>query len=533
MNPQLQIMLQQAMLAFQGSNFDRATSILIKILQNDSKCLPALHVLGLIKATQENYKEAADYLDRAVRLNPNDASLRYNLAKALIDCGFNDKSIAHHKRALELEPDNPEILLNYAKTLASLEHFDEALELLDRAANIAPNHVGIWVNKGNILHALNNYEEANATFGRALEINPENAVAWTNKAISLEALGRLDEALFAYDCATKVDHEYISAHWNKSNLKLSLGDYLSGWELFEWRWKTKAQKNSFRQYPQPLWLGGESLKDKRILIWSEQGLGDSIQFCRYIKMVSNLGAKVIFEVQESLLSLFSSLDGVHQVIAMGSKSPDFDFHCPLMSLPLAFKTSIDTIPNQVPYIRPDKNKTLFWEERLDATKKFRVGLVWSSGFRPDHPELWKANAKRDVSLSLLAKINLPDVAFYSLQKGDDGEKQLAVLKESPENSMNIIDFTQELSDFSDTAALIAALDLIISVDTSVAHMAGALGKPVWVLNHHDSCWRWLRNKNPNPWYPTAKIFNQLTRGDWNPVVEEVKRCLKSLTLSAH
>jgi hypothetical protein len=533
MNPQLQIMLQQAIQAFQSGSFDRANSILVKIIQVDSKCLPALHVLGLIKASQENYKEAADYLGRAVRLNPNDASLQYNLAKALVDCGLNKESITHHKKAAELAPDNPEILLNYAKALASLECFEEALGLLSRAGSIAPNHEGIWVNKGNILHALNNDEEAIATFERALEINPENAVAWTNKAISLEALGRLDDALYAYDCATNADRDYVSAYWNKSNLKLSLGDYQSGWELFEWRWKTKAQKNSFRQYPQPLWLGVESLKDKKILIWSEQGLGDSIQFCRYIKMVADLGAKVIFEVQEPLRTLFESLDGVHQVIPMGSEPPDFDFHCPLMSLPLAFKTSIDTIPNHVPYIKPDKNNISFWESRLDQAKKLRVGLVWSSGFRPDHPELWEANAKRDIPLSLLAKINLPDVAFYSLQKGENGEKQLAALKESPENLINIIDFTQELADFSDTAALIDALDLIISVDTSVAHMAGALAKPVWVLNRFDSCWRWLRNKSSSPWYPTAKIFNQSTRGDWSPVVEEVLRCLKSLTLSAH
>ena len=522
-------MLQQAMQAFQSGNFDRANSILVKILQNDSKCLPALHVLGLIKASQENYKEAADYLARAVRLNPSDASLQYNLAKALVDCGLNKESITHHKKAAELDPDNPEILLNYAKALASLECFEEALDLLSRAVSIAPNHAGIWVNKGNILHALNSYDEAIISFEGALEINPENAVAWTNKAISLEALGRVDEALHAYDCATKVDRDYVSAHWNKSNLQLSLGDYQSGWELFEWRWKTKAQNNNFRHYPQPLWVGNQQLKDKTILIWSEQGLGDSIQFCRYIKMVADLGAKVIFEVQEPLVDLFGGLEGVHQVISMGSKPSEFDFHCPLMSLPLAFKTSIDTIPNHVPYIKPEKNKISLWKSRLDQTKKLRVGLVWSSGFRPDHPELWKANARRDIPLSLLAKINIPDVTFYSLQKGGEGEKQLAAWKESPENSINIIDFTQELVDFLDTAALIDALDLIISVDTSVAHMAGALGKPIWVLNHYDSCWRWLRNKSTSPWYPTAKIFRQPTRGDWSAVVEEIKKGLKSFS----
>ena len=528
MNLQLQIMLQQALQAFQGGNFDRANSILVKIIQNDSKCLPALHVLGLIKASQENYKEAVDFLGRAARLNPYDASLQYNLAKALVDAGLNKESIRHHKKAIELDPDNPEILLNYAKSLASLKCFDEALDLLDRALKIAPNHVGVLVNKGNIFHTRKNYDEAIINFDKALQIGPENAVAWTNKAISLEAMGRFDEALFAYDCATKTDQEYVSAHWNKSNLKLSLGDYQSGWELFEWRWRTKAQKNLFRRYPQPIWLGGDSLKDKTILIWSEQGLGDSIQFSRYIKMVADLGAKVIFEVQEPLVELFSSLDGVDKIIPMGSKVPDFDFHCPLMSLPLAFKTSIHTVPNEVPYIKPEKNKISFWGDRLDRDKKLRVGLVWSSGFRPDHPELWEANAKRNIPLSVLAKINIPDVAFYSLQKGSEGEKQLASWKQSPENSMNIIDFTQELLDYSDTAALIDALDLIISVDTSVAHMAGALGKPVWVLNCYDSCWRWLRNARSNPWYPTAKIFHQPTRADWNPVVEQVQECLKSL-----
>jgi hypothetical protein len=275
-------------------------------------------------------------------------------------------------------------------------------------------------------------------------------------------------------------------------------------------------------------LGVESLVNKTILIYSEQGLGDTIQFCRYLKKVADLGGKVIFETQDSLIKTLSNIEGVSQVIPSGTTPPAFDFYCPLLSLPLALNTTVENIPNKVPYIRPDLTKVAYWQEKLGDKKNLRVGLVWSGGFRPDQPEVWDVNERRNIPLSILKKIGLPGIDFYSLQKGTDAENQLANIKESSANDFDIVDFTKELNDYSDTAAFIDNLDLVISVDTSVAHMAGALGKPVWILNRYDTDWRWFVDRSDSPWYPTAKIFNQPSYGDWDSVVKNIKQSLEIL-----
>ena len=314
-------------------------------------------------------------------------------------------------------------------------------------------------------------------------------------------------------------------------MKLLLGNYEEGWELHELRWKTDALKVVNRSYQQPLWLGKESLIGKTILIWAEQGLGDTIQFCRYIKMVSDLGARVIFEVQEPLLQSLWKLEGVSELIPLGKQASNFDFHCPLLSLPLAFKTTVDTIPNRVPYINPDQKKIAYWKAKLGEKQNLRVGLVWSGGVRLNQPETLSVNQRRNIPLSALETLNLPNIDIYSLQKGSEAETELATLQSSRWDGPHIIDFTNELLDYSDTAALISNLDLVISVDTSVVHMTGAIGKPIWILNRFDTCWRWFVDRSDSPWYPTAKIFNQSSNGDWGSVVGNVRS--KLIELATH
>jgi hypothetical protein len=275
-----------------------------------------------------------------------------------------------------------------------------------------------------------------------------------------------------------------------------------------------------------LWLGEQSLVGKTILLHAEQGLGDTLQFCRYAPLVAQLGATVILEVQRPLFKLLQNLEGVSQLVAMGDPLPAFDYQCPLLSLPLAFNTGIESIPNQVTYITALPIQEEYWKTKLQAHQKLKVGLVWSGGFRPNHPELWSLNARRNIPLAQIAKINIPGVNFYSLQKGEPAESELLQSGNQYWDSSNFYNFVGELHDFSDTAALIANLDLIISVDTSTAHLAAAMGKPVWLLNRFDAEWRWLLDRKDSPWYPTMTLYQQERMGDWGSVIERVRRDLQ-------
>ena len=367
-----------------------------------------------------------------------------------------------------------------------------------------------------------------ASFDTAIRIKPDYAEAHSNRGNALQDLKRFDEALASYKKAIEIKPDYTVAHHNLSLCHLLLGNFQDGWQEYEWRWKnesaTRLQSN--RNFPQPLWLGEQSLMGKTILLYAEQGLGDTIQFCRYASLVAQLGATVILEVQRPLIKLLQNLEGVSQLVAMGDPLPAFDYQCPLLSLPLAFKTEIESIPNQVPYIKAAPMQVDYWKTKLAAHQKLKVGLVWNGGFRPNQPELWSLNARRNIPLAQIAQINIPEINFYSLQKGEPAESELVQSGNQYWDPSNFYNFASELEDFSDTAALIANLDLIISVDTSTAHLAAAMGKPVWLLNRFDTCWRWLLDRKDSPWYPTITLYHQEKMGDWKSVLEKVKGDLR-------
>jgi len=519
--------------------------------------------LSLISSKLKKFDEALTSWNNTIELQPNHAEAFNNRCSVLIELGRLDEALASIDCAIELKNDFAEAYDNRGVVLSKLNRFDEALVSFERAIELKPDYAGAYCNRGVTLTKSNQHDEALVSFERAIELKPDYAGAYNNRGVTLTKSNQHDEALVSferaielkpdyaeayynkgrlfqeslkeynlasinYDNAIALRPEYIEAKWNKSLLKLLLGDYENGWQLYEHRWETESQKLSNRIYSQPLWLGDEPLANKTILIWAEQGLGDTIQFCRYIKMVSNLGAKVIFDVQEPLLKSLVTLNGVNKTIQIGEKLPNFDFHCPLLSLPLAFKTTIETIPNGIPYLSPDPNKVAYWRQKLEEKSNLRVGLVWSGGFRPDQPEVWSVNKRRNIPLIKLKSLNLPNIDFYSLQKGVEAEEELATLQSSGWNGPNIIDFTKELNDYSDTAALIANLDLVVSVDTSVVHMTGAIGKPIWILNRFDTDWRWFVDRSDSPWYPTATIFNQPSFGDWDAVVEDVRSKLMEL-----
>jgi len=311
--------------------------------------------------------------------------------------------------------------------------------------------------------------------------------------------------------------------------QLSSGNYEIGWQNYEARWfKNHASKLLYSNIPRLETL--QNIAGKKILIWAEQGLGDTLQFCRYIKPLVDLDASVTFVVQKPLMKVLGSLRSYCTLVdSIDSGLVHFDYQSPLLSLPLLFETNVETIPVGNPYLSCEQDKKTQFESRVAEGRSLRVGVVWNGGFRADHPELWELNKRRNIELEQISKLkDVPGVDFYSLQKGDPAESELIAKKD--ELWPNINNCVQWLDDFSDTAALIENLDLIISVDTSTAHLAGALGKPVWILNRYDSCWRWLRGRSDSPWYPTAKIYQQPKPGNWDSVLEQVKIDLSALAL---
>jgi len=356
-------------------------------------------------------------------------------------------------------------------------------------------------------------------YERALALDSNYRDALNNRGNALKALGRLEEALASYERVRAMRPDDPEIHNNIAMALLAVGRFDEGWVEYEWRWKTSQLAAAHRVFAKPQWQGEEA-KGRTLLIHAEQGFGDTLQFCRYAPLAAERGWHVIMEVQPEVVSLIKSLKGIDKVIPLGAILPPFDRHCAMMSLPTAFKTEVETIPANVPYLFADENKTRAWHERLSKNPKdLKVGLVWTGNPRLFSLDLSSANLRRSLAPESLASFaDLKNISFYSLQKG--GFKL--------SSDIGLIDYMPECADFSDTAALIANLDLVVSVDTSVAHLAGALGKPVWLLNRFDTCWRWLRDRDDSPWYPNMRLFRQTSPGDWASVIERVKEELRKL-----
>ncbi len=479
-------MLQQAIQAFQGGNFDSADLILKRVLRVDSKNLPALHILGLIKASEANYREAADLLGRAARISPNDASIQYNLAKTLADSGNDQDALGHHKKAVALAPNNPEAWLNYGKTASNLGRYEDALVLYSNALSLRSDYVEAAINKG----------------------------------ATLKELKRFDEAIAHYDKALSLKPDYHEASWNKSLSLLLRGDFENGLPLYESRWDSNKISEIIGKnfFDEPTWLGVQSLQGKTILLYGEQGLGDFIQFSRYAKLVSDLGAKVILETPKPLANLMENLVGVSHLVIKGEGFPPFDYQCPILSLPFAFDTNIYSIPMGNPYLTSRPNEVAEWNLKLGEKRKKRVGLVWSS------VSSFKDDAKRSLRLiDFVRALPLEGFEYICLQK-----ELKECDKEFFESYKNIRFFGDELGSFSDTAALIDNLDLVISTCTSVPHLSAALGKETWVLLSHVPDWRWLLDRVDSPWYQSMKLYRQSIIGDWGDPLENIKVDLLSL-----
>jgi tetratricopeptide (TPR) repeat protein len=481
-------------------------------------------LMGNAYCALHRYNEALASYERALEIDAGNVAVLIGSALPAHKLGRNEEALARLDLALQRSADSVDALICRGNVLAALGRPLEAVPSFDRALQIDAQNAAALNNRGAALHAIGHVQDALDSFDRALQIEPRFRDAHCNKGLLLCDLQRCDEAMGSYQRALDIDPQYPKVQYNQSLCRLLTGDFEHGWRQYEWRWKLEPSRGKVCEFPQPLWLGAASLQGKTLLLHAEQGLGDTIQFCRYAELARDLGAHVILRVDRPLARLLKSLAGV-VVVAPGEPLPPFDYHCPLMSLPFAFRTTLDTIPSPHRYLSSEPGKFNEWAARLGKWTKPRIGLVWSGGFRPEQPELWSVNERRNVKLAKLAALRNERYEFYSLQKGQSAESELTELKAISWDGPEIIDFSAQLLDFSDTAALIDHLDLVISVDTSTAHLAGALGTPTWILNRFDTCWRWLLERDDSAWYPSVRLFRQARYGDWDGVIQRLQEVL--------
>lgn len=462
---------------------DDAETLFRHELAKDATNWQVLHQLGEIHLTRGQYPEALHFIGAAMKANSGSA----------------------------------EITSNYGVVLRELKRDGEAIEYLNRALMLKPGYLPALLTRGASLQRLGRREEALAAFDRILQRDPQHAKAHYNRASILHELRRFDEALDAFARATALAPDNTDAHWNESLTRLLCGDYKRGWQKYEWRSKRLGHVD--RKFSQPLWLGEEPLANKTILIHAEQGFGDTLQFVRYIPLLAQMGAKVVLEVQPALKSLLASLKGVSVLVARGEELPAFDLHCPIMSLPLASRTELSTIPASVPYLEAPQKRIEQWRSRLPRTKKLRIACAWA-GSATHEQDLVRSIALRQFA-PLFAESGVEWISIQRDLRPGDAE----ILQAHPE----VIHCGNELTDFADTAAILSEADLVLSVDTSVVHLAGALNRPVWVMLQYMPDFRWLLDREDSPWYPSARLFRQPKFDDWESVVERMRGEIAKLT----
>jgi hypothetical protein len=465
---------------------------------------------------QGRLAEAERICREVLRQQPNHVGALHLLGLIAFDTGHMERAVDLFGRAIALKPDFAEAYSDRGMALRKLKRFEDALASYDRAIALKPDFAMAHNNRANTLLDLKRPAEALASCDKAIALNRDLVIAYFNRGNALQDLRRPEDALTSYDKAIALKPDFVEAYWNKSLCLLALGRFELGWRLYEWR-KRRDEPVATRSFPQPLWLGEQDIANKTLFIWWEQGFGDTIEFCRYGKLAEARGAKVIMSVQRPLRELLKQISPTIEFIGEDEVPTDFDYHCPLLSLPLAFGTTLATIPVRQRYLTADTDLRAAWAARLPPKTKPRIGLVWSG--KAEH----KNDRNRSIELRQLLPILGSDADWICLQN-EIRDKDLAVLRQLG----RIAYFGEELRDFSDTAALLDLMDLVISVDTSVAHLAGAMGKPVWVLLPYKPDWRWPPDRDDSPWYPSARQFRQQQLGDWSGIIDLVGKELRSV-----
>lgn len=427
-------------------------------------------------------------------------------------------AVACFDRVLEIDPRNADAHNSRGEALSAQRRHDDALTSYEAAIRLNPLDARAHNNAGGALLETGRYQAALERFDQALAIRPGYASAISNRGSALHGLARFAESISQFDQALAIEPDYAEARFNRGLTLLLLGNFRDGWRDYEARLAAQYPQEK-REFARPRWNDGSDLNGKTILVHAEQGLGDTLQFCRYVPLVALGGARVLLEVQRELVSLLRTLDGTTEVVSCGDPLPDFDVHCPLLSLPRAFGTDLSNIPAGAGYLRPDRQRVARWQARLGPrAARLRVGLAWSGS------RLLKNDRNRSLPLGLLLDaVEGIDAEFISLQK-DVRASDIGALA----RSKSVRPFGAELEDFRDTAALTSLLDLVVTVDTSVAHLAGALRVPTWILLPWVPDWRWLLHRPDSPWYPTVRLWRQKASGDWPSLLTDLRAGLKAL-----
>lgn len=480
-------LLTQAFQIHQSGQIAKAGDLYLEVLKLDPRNADALHLLGLVARNAGNNESACQLMQKAVTIQPAFPDAHYNLGNALSALGRFDKAAESYRAALTYQPKHTMAAYNLGNVLRSADRLDEAVEAYHQALAADPQHVESLHNLANTLKDKGDVAEAISSFKRTLELKPGLPEAHYNLGLCLLLASQLPE----------------------------------GFKEYEWRWQVNDFTSPKRNFKPPQWKG-EALKGKTILLHAEQGYGDTLQFVRYAPLVAARGGKVIVEIQPALMRVLAGIKGVSQFVPAGDALPAFDFHCPLVSLPMVFGTDLPTVPAPIPYVGIDIESAKAWAKRLGPRKGLRVGLVWAGN--PKHTNDRRRSLKPDAFKPLGA---VPGIEWYSLQVGPGA---VDIGKAPPR--LNLIDLSPHLTDFAETAAALANLDLLISVDTAPVHLAGALGKPTWLLLPYVPDWRWMRERTDTPWYPSMRLFRQPEAGRWDAVLMRMTKVLADWALAA-
>jgi tetratricopeptide (TPR) repeat protein len=500
--------------------FDAAIADYDKAIQLKPDYADAYSNRGLALQDLKKFDAAIASYDEAIQLKPDYAEAYSNRGNALKELEQFDAAIADYDKAIQLKPDLAEAYSNRGNALQDLKQFDAAIASYDKAIQLKPDYADAYSNRGLALQGLKQFDAAIASYDKAIQLKPDYAEAYYNHGNALQDLKQFDAAIASYDKAIQLKPGYVEVYWNNSLALLRLGDFSRGWELYEWRWRRDDSIFEGRGFTKPLWLGIESLQNKTILIHAEQGLGDTIQFCRYVKSVTSIAAKVVLEVQPSLVKLMEELDLSLDILARGTTLPNFDYHCPLLSLPLAFQNIGDTAIPTESYIKAGQARIEKWRSHFN-NEQFNIGINWQGN----------ANLKIDIGRSFPLALfegvaSFSKVKLFSLQK-NEGTEQLNNLPKE----MVIESFGEDVDSegaFLDTAAIIKSLDLVITSDTAVAHLAGALGCRVWLVLKWVPDWRWMLDEDSSSWYPSMRLFRQNKADDWEGVFDKIESELNLL-----
>ncbi len=494
------------------ADIDRAINISPKIALAWNKRGNVLRDFGRLEEALASYSSALE-------LKPDYAEALNNRGTVLRDLGRAKESLQDYDRALALRPEVAETHYNRANALQDLGRLPEAVLAFDRALALCDIYAGAHYNRANALRDLNRVDDAIAGYDRTIALDPEFAGAHNNRSNLLRDLGLHEEALAGYDRAIAGNPGYSNARLNKGLTALLLGRFAEGWPLYEWRSRNRANQVEVLVRDKPQWRGNENIGGKTLLVYGEQGFGDTIQFSRYARMAVSLGARIILGVQDPLVRLMKSLGPDIVVTGWATAPSHIDQHIFLLSMPLAFGTVAETIPADIHYLRAEPKRIQYWKQRI-GTEGFKVGIAWQGNIHSP------ADAGRSFPLTAFAGLAaIPGVRLISLQK-NNGTEQLHSLPARMQVEVLVEDFDAGSDAFVDTAAVMECLDLVVTSDSAIAHLAGALGRPVWVALQHVSDWRWQLERSDSPWYPTMRLFRQNTRGDWRSVFAAIEEAVR-------